>query len=77
MPIDPSILDEAGRVAYDDTLTIEEREERLELLAEEERELRGSVAGYMEMLPMLRMALENDESIPRPSRALARRRACG
>ena len=38
MPIDPSILAEAGRIAYDDTLTIEERAERLELLAEEERE---------------------------------------
>jgi hypothetical protein len=61
MPIDPSILNEAGRVAYNDRLSIEEREQRLERLVKEKPELLGSVNGYMEMLSMLRMAQEADE----------------
>lgn len=61
MPIDSTILDEAGRLAYDDNLTIEEREQRLERLAAEKPTLLASVTGYMEMLSMLRAAKHESE----------------
>jgi hypothetical protein len=52
VPIDPSILDEAGIIAYDEALTTDERRERLEALLKERPELEPSVAGYVEMLSM-------------------------
>lgn len=58
MGVDPTILSKAGRLAYDDSLTIAERRERLEKLLAEGCATYGEVAGYMEMLSMLDMAEE-------------------
>ena len=52
MPIDPSLLDEAGVIAYDETITNDEKRERLRALMAEKPELEPSVTGYMEMLSM-------------------------
>jgi len=51
--VHPSILNDAGLVAYNDDLTIEERRRLLQKLFEERPDLEGSIAGYMEMLAMM------------------------
>ena len=53
MPIPPEYLDEAGVIAYDDSLTTDERRERLGSLLADRPELEGSIKGYMEMLSNL------------------------
>lgn len=61
MAIDPSILDEAGIIAYDEDLSVAERRAQLLDLYESRPELRASISGYLEQLSILDNPLPDGE----------------